>query len=698
MRDVLLVCMPFGPVFRPAIGLSLLRAGLARHDISCGVRYFTIDFAERIGQQFYCDLAYDEGGPPPQYLAGEWVFAAALNGGPADDDPYVDEILLNRHGAQGKDKARSPAFVRRILNARRKVPAFLDDCLERVLCEEPKVVGFTSVFQQHVASLALARALKRARPEMRVVFGGANCEGVMGGETLRQFAFIDAVVSGEGDVVFPELARRALAAAPLAGLPGVRTRETLEEEFRAGRFPNAPMVACLDDLPYPDHDDFFEQFNASRYGREWQPTVPFETSRGCWWGQRSHCTFCGLNGGSLHFRSKSATRALDEFDALVSRYPGSDLRAVDNILDMRHFAGFIPALAGRHTDGRIFYETKSNLRKRHVRMLSAAGVRDLQPGIESLSDAVLRLMRKGVTGIQNIQLLKWCKELGVTASWNVLWGFPGEPPGDYERMAALVPLLTHLQPPTSWASFRLDRFSPIFSEPEQAGIEEIQPAASYRYVYALEPQAVTNMACYFTFRYREPQDVAAYVGALRAEIRRWRKAAKRSDLFFVDVNGRLAIWDLRPAFERPITVLDGIDRELYLSCDEICDLHRAVEVTRKAEASRREEDVRGRLDSFVARGLAVKSGTRYLALAVPLGDYSPAPEIIDEVYRIARLLGERRTGAWVIPLDRIADRPWRIRTLRRAPTRASARPRRRRPERLTPDRFSITDLGELAIR
>ena len=56
-------------------------------------------------------------------------------------------------------------------------------------------------------------------------------------------------------------------------------------------------------------------------------------------------------------------------------------------------------------------------------------------------------MRKGVSGLQNIQLLKWCKELGVKPKWNLLFGFPGEPADEYARMAELAPLLSHLPPP-----------------------------------------------------------------------------------------------------------------------------------------------------------------------------------------------------------------------------------------------------------
>ncbi|HXP62247.1 hypothetical protein SBA6_970012 [Candidatus Sulfopaludibacter sp. SbA6] len=40
--------------------------------------------------------------------------------------------------------------------------------------------------QQNVASLALARHLKRSRPDLFILLGGANCEGVMGPELVRR--------------------------------------------------------------------------------------------------------------------------------------------------------------------------------------------------------------------------------------------------------------------------------------------------------------------------------------------------------------------------------------------------------------------------------------------------------------------------------------------------------------------------------
>src|ERR1700730_18959267 len=102
------------------------------------------------------------------------------------------------------------------------------------------------------------------------------------------------------------------------------------------------------------------------------------------------------------------------------------------------------------------------------------GVRQLQPGIESLSDQVLRLMEKGVTSFQSIQLLRWCEEIGIECAWNLLAGFPRESPGEYARMAELIPFLIHLNPPCSCARLRLDRFSPFHARSDAFGFKKVR--------------------------------------------------------------------------------------------------------------------------------------------------------------------------------------------------------------------------------
>lgn len=671
--DVVLVSMPFGPVFSPSLGLSLLKAGLTARQICATIRYFTIPFAEQIGEAFYSGIA--EGKRPPlQMLAGEWIFARmACPNSPADDAAYVEDIL-----GRGSEWARrtfsravTAACVRRLLDARDQVNAFLDRCLDQILADRPRIVGFTSVFQQHLASLALARRLKAVQPEIAVVFGGANCEGVMGAETVRQFPFVDAAVSGEGDVVFPELVRRLLAAESLDGLGGVRTPKGIGAELADGTFANAPMVSNLDDLPHPDFEDYFDQFAKSRFDRAWYPHLSFETSRGCWWGERRHCTFCGLNGGSMTFRSKSARRAVDELVSLTTRYPNSDVQVVDNILDPRYFKGALPELAARRLDVTLFYETKSNLKKDQVRLLAASGIRRIQPGIESFSDPVLELMRKGVSALQNIQLLKWCKELGVDPRWNFLWGFPGEPPEEYARMAQLVPHLVHLAPPGGISAIRLDRFSPNFFGAEHLGFTDITPLPSYRAVYSLSDAAVANLAYYFTFRYRQPQDAVRYVRPLVQALRSWKKMAAGSELFAVDTGADLLICDFRlgrpeglpygrndVVRREPLTVLRGLDRTLYRLCDAASDLSQLARALEQQGAGPiPPEEIARQLDPYVSQGLMIRDGSRYLALAVPVGEYQPSRAAMKRFYRLLGSMGSRQPSPIAQPEELVVRQP-----------------------------------------
>jgi radical SAM superfamily enzyme YgiQ (UPF0313 family) len=99
----------------------------------------------------------------------------------------------------------------------------LDDCLSAVPWEQYNVIGFSSMGQQNVASLALAKHIKGAWPDKVIVFGGPNCQGEMGLELHRQFPFVDVVCRGEGDLLFPALVERLLAASSSAGVLCTRT-------------------------------------------------------------------------------------------------------------------------------------------------------------------------------------------------------------------------------------------------------------------------------------------------------------------------------------------------------------------------------------------------------------------------------------------------------------------------------------------
>ena len=351
----------------------------------------------------------------------------------------------------------------------------LERCVERATRPEYDVIGLSAVFEfQLPGALAIARRVKERRPDMAIMLGGAACIGSPGDHLARWFPCVDAVCRGEGDRIIGPLVRAlrarrdpstAASADPLRSVPGIAYTDTAGEWQRN---PDPPLVTELDWLPVPDYRSFVDDLRASEWGDELCPQMLFETSRGCWWGEKHLCTFCGLNVLGLTYRRKSAARALEEIRELHVRYPEADLLvAVDNILEMDYLQDVLPELGPLANDPdrplRIFYEIKSNLRRDQVERLAAAGIRHVQPGIESFSDEMLQLMRKGSTGIRQIQVIKHLYEHDVTPQYGMILRNPGEEAAWYDDMTALVPWIEHLPPPKV-NSMVLERFSPYFME------------------------------------------------------------------------------------------------------------------------------------------------------------------------------------------------------------------------------------------
>lgn len=486
---VCLVSMPFTPVTMPALGVSLLKAGLGRIGIKADVVYCTLallDHFERIGTSATALTDYSLLATTRQ--CGDLFFARAFWRKGA---PQLDKLIPFFEEAAGADPAGAPAAtLRRLLAAEEECEGFLEGCFRSREWGRHRIVGFSSSFSQQIASLWLARRIKEAFPDVLIVFGGANCDGDMGGAVLEAFPFIDHIIQGEADDPFPAYVESIIAEKPLNAIPGLLIRR---DDAIVQEIPPQPVVD-MEQLPVPDFSDFFDQ-RPDALSRD-DIILPFETSRGCWWGAKNHCVFCGLNPLTMSYRSKTPARALSEIDALKQRWDIAKLAAVDNILDTSYFRDVLPRLAQRGLS--LFYETKSNLKEWHVSRLAEAGVRDIQPGIEGLSSRVLKLMRKGVRRHQNIELLKWCRTYGVAPLWLYLYGFPGEDSGDYLDDAAIMPRLVHLAPPKTINPVSIDRFSPLYTQRENFGVTALRPTLDIQLAYSgLDDVTVASLAYHF---------------------------------------------------------------------------------------------------------------------------------------------------------------------------------------------------------
>jgi ribosomal peptide maturation radical SAM protein 1 len=522
MEPIVLVCAPFFSVVRPALGVSLLKAALEQVQIPTRIEYLNLRFANRIGVDFHESAAT---GVANTLLVGEWVFASLVNrdARPAQEQEYLDSlraVYSERHLAQ-------------LGSLRESALDFVEEESRRLAAEAPCILGFTTSFQQNCASIAIARRVRELNSAITICFGGANCEGSMGRALLEAFPEIDYVFSGEADHTFPEFVRNFLAKkSPLPTSSGVYSRlaepaSRLPEPVRIDTTPKTTMVSGLDSLPTPDFSDYFQTLRDSAFHDRILPGLVFESSRGCWWGAKKHCRFCGLNGSTMTYRPKSPARIMEELEQLSNTWSVPRFLAVDNIMDMKHIESVFGVLGVGQPAYRFFYETKSNLTRDQLEHLARGGVTWFQPGIESLDDEILEEMQKGVTALQNICLLRNSAELGMRPVWAILCGFPGERPEQYEHMASITPLLEHLEPPNGCQPIRLDRFSPYFERSAELGFSDVRPVPAYAGVYALEPEVISRLA-YFFEGTRSSGASQDYAEPLTQAVARWTERFYRN--------------------------------------------------------------------------------------------------------------------------------------------------------------------------
>ena len=610
---VALVCMPFASAKIPSIQVGLMTAICEQEGFETDAHHFNLDLAAQLSPDLYEQMCEHRGN-----MTGEWLFAEAAFGTevPKEGTDFFASFPNERAWAMkiGKDQEFLADLRGRVL------PAFIESCLTRVDWSRYDAVGFSSTFQQNVACLALARRIKERFPNVNIVFGGANMEAEMGPEYARAFPFIDYVVSGEGDLVFPALLR-ALSSKRLDGVLTGVTRRTANGSLQCGG--QAPPVTNLDVSPVPNYTAYFDRVIElgllPHYKSDW--SLPVESSRGCWWGKKYHCTFCGLNGLGMSFRAKTPDRFLNELGALASKHSISSFEAVDNILDLQYLPAVFAKIEESRTDYRFFYEVKANLTRSQIHSLFRGGVRCVQPGIESMSSHVLQLMRKGCTMLQNVRCLKWCFYYNIRVGWNLILGFPGETQEDYQEQLKVLKCISHLEPPKSMNRIWLERFSPYFNDRERFPVLNIRPQASYRYVYPTHVH-LEKVAYFFDYEMAntvpdsEHQPAKAFVSQWQQDWnsdRRHNVSYRRtSDGLFIDYN-----WGPEKTGTYTLT---GALALIYEFCVETMHTPRQVvehlrQSPEKYDFS--EEEVRDAMDEYCHGRLMVSEDDKYFSLAIP---------------------------------------------------------------------------------
>jgi ribosomal peptide maturation radical SAM protein 1 len=610
--------MPFANLSLPSIALTQLKSLVESHfkeQVSVNLLYLNHDFANYLGLDLY-HLVVNSTESQNSGL-GDWFFRQTA----FPDLPNNAGVYLSRYFPFHTDQMNKLKGL--ILEKRRGLSSFLESLIKKYSLDQNELVGFTSMFMQNVASFSLARKIKDKNKDITIIMGGANCESPMGQVIVQYTDAIDYVFSGPALRSFPEFVEHQLAQEvwKCGSIKGVFTKKNYL--FHSG--PEAIGEELSIDVPIDlDYQPFLNTLSENFPERQFDPILLFETSRGCWWGERAHCTFCGLNGTSMAYRAMNPELALKQFDSLFTYAPRvTRLDAVDNILPREYLRDVLPFVQTPE-NVEIFYEVKADLTESDVQVLAKAQVKNIQPGIESLATSTLKLMKKGTSAFRNLALLKFCSMYDITPAWNLLIGFPGEGAPVYEKYIKDLPSLVHLFPPSGVYPVRFDRYSPYFVKADEYGLD-LHPLDYYPLIYPFPQDAIDNLAYYFNdlnIDSEYAQTVSKWIGKIREKVDRWIECWKSEGVhpkLFLRQNGKQSVvHDSRSNEVAEYPLGENSTRALkYL----------AVKPRDEVDLAREFRDVDGfdakqEIVFFKERGLVFEENERFFSLVIETGNCS----------------------------------------------------------------------------
>lgn len=296
--------------------------------------------------------------------------------------------------------------------------------------ERPDILGLSIFTHNRFASLRVAGMAKKANPSCLTVAGGPHATH-RAAQILRAFPEIDAVVVGEGEETFLELARLKGAGklSDMGTVAGLAFRNGADIVLT----PRRPPVRNLDSIPAPA--PHLEGAIGIDLHRQLEFII---TSRGC----PASCRFCSSPlfwGSSLRFRSPRAI--VDEIRYIRDRHGLIYFSFRDDTFtaDRGRVIELCKLLLAEKVH--IMWNCQSRVNAVDSEMLvwmRRAGCECVQYGIESGSGKVLKILGKRITTAQMERAACLTRDAGINLSIYLITGVPGETEADVQATIRLI--------------------------------------------------------------------------------------------------------------------------------------------------------------------------------------------------------------------------------------------------------------------
>ena len=608
---IALISTPWPLYSRPSIQLGAIKAYLlAKHpDVAVHADHAFLKIAAALGYPLYHEIS------ERTWLA-EAVYAALLY----PQRFEVVEKFFNRQAKPGS-LIKKTGLLKITSVIKKTTDALIDD----IAWDDFQLAGFSVSLCQLTSTLYFIKRIKQKNPQLIVAIGGSTFSGSTTSKFFHHFPEVDLVVTGEGELPFSQLVGYLKSSRNLSEIPaieGIATPETVKTN-------GAPMgfqqMKTLKDMPPPDYDDYFKLLKSLAPRNSFFPTLPAETSRGCWWqrsssaGKSSGCAFCNLNLQWEGYRSKDPGQVAGEIDYLTARYQTLAVSIVDNVLPKRASKEIFKKLIELKKDLRMFSEIRATTARSELDLMAQAGMQEVQIGIEALSTSLLVKLRKGTTAIQNLEIMRDCEALGLANYSNLILHFPDS---DEQDVAQTLWSLEFALPyrPLKAVGFWLGLGSPVCQNPGAYGIKSVFNHPNWGCLF---PDNILASMQFMIQAYRGDRGYQKKIWRpVEKAMKQWQQAYSQQNsrserspsLSLRDGREFLIIHQRKFDAETINHRLVGTSRLIYLYCRH----HRSIKRIRERFPAFAEDKILSFLKMMVTKRLMYEEKDRYLSLAIPV--------------------------------------------------------------------------------
>lgn len=291
----------------------------------------------------------------------------------------------------------------------------------------PQVVAVTATTSTINSALKYLEMVKNILPNSLRVIGGPHTT-FMPFETLKDSQFLDVVVRGEGEETMIDIAVQSSQSIPdLKDVRGIVFRDPNTGSLKFT--PDRPLIKDLDSLPFPArHLVPFKSYGVSK-----EQTGGIITSRGCVYS----CNYCSssLIMGKK-FRWRSPDNVVDEIEELIDNYQIRDIGFMDDtfMLNKRRANDIANEIKARGMD--LSFVASSRVDRVDLELLKNlknSGMQTIYYGVESGSQRILDIMKKGITLKNAENAVKIAKDAGLEVLTSFILGYPGETKDDMNK-------------------------------------------------------------------------------------------------------------------------------------------------------------------------------------------------------------------------------------------------------------------------